>query len=242
MSELIRAIPAGFSAFAATNLDDIVILLLLFSQVNSSLRRQHIVMGQYLGFTILVLLSLPGFWGGLIVPQAWIGMLGIVPIFIGISRLFNQDGDESDDGTGYEAMMLEPTDAPMSGLLSPQVYAVAAITLANGSDNLSIYVPLFASCTWERLAIILSVFFLLVGVWCYVAYRLTDVPTIARTLMHHGNRLVPFILIGLGAMILIDSHTLEDRSLLAITLITSCLCLISVTRQSGLLSQTGEIK
>jgi cadmium resistance transport/sequestration family protein len=237
MSELIRAIPTGLGAFAATNLDDIVILLLLFSQVNSVFRRRHIVIGQYLGFFILVLASLPGFFGGLVVPQAWIGMLGIVPIFIGVSRLWHSDIDEVDN----ETMTLEAApQTPIAGLLSPQAYAVAAITFANGSDNLSIYVPLFASCSWGRLLIILTVFFLLVGVWCYAAYRLTCVPAIAQTLTHYGNLLVPFVLIGLGIMILIDSHTLEDRSLLVMTLIASGFCWLTLTRNQGTFAKVEE--
>ena len=237
MSELIRAIPIGLGAFVATNLDDIVILLLLFSQVNSMFRCRHVVIGQYLGFTILVLASLSGFFGGLVVPQTWIGMLGIVPIFIGVSRLLQSDTDES----GNEPITLEATNqSSIAGLLSPQTYAVAAITFANGSDNLSIYVPLFASCTWVRLLIILTVFFLLVGVWCYAAYCLTCVPAIARTLTHYGNLLIPFVLIGLGVMILMDSHTLEDRSLMVITLIASCFYLLTLTRNHSMLAKVEE--
>lgn len=240
MSELIRAIPTGLGAFAATNLDDIVILLLLFSQVNAIFRRRHIVVGQYLGFAILVLASLPGFFGGLVMPQAWIGMLGIVPIFIGVSRLWHPYTSDT-SASENESIALESTDrTPIAGLLSPQSYAVAAITFANGSDNLSIYVPLFASCTWGRLLIILTVFFLLVGVWCYAAYRLTCVPAIAQTLTHYGNLLVPFVLIGLGAVILIDSHTLEDRSLVVIALIASCFCMLTLTRNYGTLAKAEE--
>ena len=63
MSGLVTAIPTGLTAFSATNIDDIVILTLFFSQVNAAFRRRHIVVGQYLGFGTLVLASLPGFFG-----------------------------------------------------------------------------------------------------------------------------------------------------------------------------------
>jgi cadmium resistance protein CadD (predicted permease) len=62
-------------------------LTIFFSQVNATFRRRHIVIGQYLGFTALIIASLPGFFGGLIVPKAWIGILGLVPIAIGVSQL-----------------------------------------------------------------------------------------------------------------------------------------------------------
>jgi uncharacterized membrane protein YidH (DUF202 family) len=50
---------------------------------------------------------------------------------------------------------------------------------ALGSDNIGVYVPLFANSRLESLLVILGVFLLLVGVWCYVAYKLTTLPAIA---------------------------------------------------------------
>lgn len=225
MTNLLSAISTGITAFSATNLDDIVILMLFFSQVNTSFHQRHIVIGQYLGFAALVFASLPGFFGGLLVPQAWIGMLGIVPIAIGISRLLNPDEDESDDNSLLESA---DTASPLAGLLSPQTYSVAAVTFANGGDNVGIYVPLFASCTWESLVVILGVFFSLVGVWCYAAQQLTRVSAIGNTLTRYGNQLVPFVLMGLGVMILLESRTLEDRGLMVVALLVSGIVMITM--------------
>jgi cadmium resistance transport/sequestration family protein len=228
MSHFFTAIPAGITAFTATNLDDILILLLFFSQVNAWFRHRHIVAGQYLGFAALVLASLPGFFGGMLLPQAWIGMVGIVPIAIGVGRLLNR-GEEVEEDV---ALMPSPSDSYFSNILSPQTVGVASITFANGGDNIGIYVPLFASCNWETLLITLAMFFSLVGVWCYTAFQLVRVPTIADTLTRYGNFLVPFVLIGLGVMILLESHTLENRGLLVLALITSGLTGILLSRNS----------
>lgn len=62
--------------------------------------------------------------------------------------------------------------------LSPQIYNVAAVVFANGSDNIGIYVPLFANSNLGELLVIIGILFLLVGVWCYTAYQLTNLPTI----------------------------------------------------------------
>lgn len=223
MNEVITAFPKGLAAFTATNLDDIVILMLFFSQVSATFRRKHIVSGQYLGFGALVLASLPGFFGTALFPQAWIGLLGLVPIAIGASRLLNPDSDDAEE----EAPQVQ---SGLTHLLSPQTYSVAAVTFANGGDNIGIYVPLFASATWESLLAILAVFFSMVGVWCYAAYRLTCLPGVAQTLTRYGNYLVPFVLMGLGVLILIDSHTLEDRGLTVLTLVISGLGLIHLMR------------
>ncbi len=118
--------------------------------------------------------------------------------------------------------------SPASGLaslISPPAYSVAAITIANGSDNISIYMPLFASTGISSLLIIISVFLLLVGVWCYMTYKLTCQRDISNLLARYGNHFVPFVLIGLGVFIILDSASLSP-----IALITSCLCLMGLIK------------
>jgi cadmium resistance transport/sequestration family protein len=205
MNWWIQAAIAGSTAFIATNVDDILILMLFFSQTNSSFRRQHIVVGQYLGFIALVIASLPGFFGGLIIPRAWIGLLGFVPIAIGISNLMNNQKDEPEIQTVSDSN----TAKSLLVVIAPQTYKVAAVTFANGGDNIGIYVPLFASSNLAELAIICLTFLVLIGVWCYVAYRLTRHKAIAQILTKYGERVVPFILIGLGIYILLESETYQ---------------------------------
>lgn len=209
MSWFLQAIITGITAFVATNLDDILILMLLFSRVDTSYSTRHIVIGQYLGFSILILASLPGFLGGLIIPKIWIGLLGFLPIAIGISQLIKQDEEKTSVKTiGGEATAGFPTSA-LANLLTPQTYSIAAVTVANGGDNIGIYVPLFASSKLSEFVVILGVFFILIGVWCYAAYQLNRHPLIGRVLTRYGSRLVPFVLISLGIFILIDSQTYQ---------------------------------
>jgi cadmium resistance transport/sequestration family protein len=235
MSGLVTAIPTGVTAFCATNLDDILILLLFFSQVNSSLRRRHIVAGQYLGFTILVLASLPGFFGSLILPRPWIGLLGIVPIVIGISRLLEGQTDDLEES--------EPeitSGSSFLSFLSPQTCGVAAVTFANGGDNIGIYVPLFANSTWSSLLVIVGEFFLLVGIWCYAAYKLTQTKAIADMLTSYGNNLIPFVLIALGVLILLDSQTLSNPTLTVIALLISSFALRGLSKNNEQFSELTE--
>lgn len=225
MDELIIAIPTGITAFIATNLDDLVILTLLFSQVSETFRRWHIVAGQYLGFTTLVTASLPGFFGGLVFPQHWIGLLGLVPIAIGLSRWLNSEQDASEE---IQVKNGQFESSALASFLSPQAYGVAAITVANGSDNIGIYMPLFARSEPTSLGVILSIFFLFVGVWCYATYQLTRQPIIAEVLARYGNPLVPFVLIGLGVFIVLESSALSPLALVA-----SCLCLMGLVKMKG---------
>jgi cadmium resistance transport/sequestration family protein len=210
MSWLTQVLVTAIASFVATNIDDIVILMLFFAQMNATFRAKHIVAGQYLGFTVLILTSLPGFFGTLVLPRPWIGLLGLVPIAIGMHQLLQREEDEQVQ-TISEAVSSDPNNpsilSGVIGLLSPQTYQVAAVTFANGGDNIGIYVPLFSSTNWASLGVTLSVFFLLVGLWCAIAYYLTRRPLIANTLTRYGEAIVPFVLMGLGIFILIENGT-----------------------------------
>jgi cadmium resistance transport/sequestration family protein len=232
MNGLISAIGTGLVAFSATNFDDIVILLLFFSQINAYFRPRHIVVGQYLGFTILIILSLPGFFGRLIIPQNWIGLLGLLPIAIGINSLVNQEEDSSKE---VIAETTQPEASSISSFFSPQTYSVAAVTIANGSDNVSVYVPLFASSNLGSFLVIISLFLILLGVWCYGAYKLSHQKTIADILTRYGNNLIPFVLMGLGAFIVLKSEALS-----LIKLAASCLCLLILVKNDDSVNEIEE--
>lgn len=209
MNWIAAAIITGITSFAATNIDDMVISMLFFAQVNDTFRPRHIFIGKYLGFAALIAASLPGFFGGLIVPKAWIGLLGLVPIAIGISHLVNRENEEN-DVQAVSGEFNRESNSPVSklaNLFNPQTLNVAAVTVANGGDNIGIYLPLFASSDLPSLVVILAVFSVMVGVWSYVAYRLTRQRAIAHILTRYTKAVVPFVLIGLGIFILIESGT-----------------------------------
>lgn len=182
--------------------------MLFFSQTNSSFRRRHIVVGQYLGFVALILASLPGFFGGLIVPRTWIGLLGIIPIVIGISNLIASQENEPAIQTVADVRQQKLAKSLLV-VIAPQTYKVAAVTFANGGDNIGIYVPLFASSNLANLVVICLTFLVLIGVWCGIAYYLTRHQAIAKILTQYGERVVPFILIGLGIFILLENGTYQ---------------------------------
>lgn len=196
----------GITAFVATNLDDIVVLMVFFAQVNAKLRPWQIVTGQYLGFGVLLLLSLPGYFGGRLVPPHWIGLLGLVPLGIGLKMLFFPSNEAEEAVQVLESGASKRLQRFIT-FIPPQILQVGAITVANGGDNLGIYVPLFASKDLAGLLTILATFLILVGVWCYVAWRLVKQPMVGRVLGEYGDRLIPWVLMALGCYILFESGT-----------------------------------
>lgn len=211
MTNGLGVILRAVTAFTATNLDDILVLLLFFSQAVTVIQKRRIVVGQYIGFTVIILVSLPGFFSGLIVPKPWLGLLGLLPISVGVKQLWELRQQGLTELSEQELSLSNSTPQPLkaiAGLLHPQTYNVAAVTLANGGDNFSIYIPLFAGVSLTGLGLTLSVFYLLVGVWCGLGDRLSRQPHLARLLTRHGQIAVPFVLIGLGLMLIYERGTL----------------------------------
>lgn len=203
---VVTTILTALMTFAATNIDDIFVLMMFFSQTNGSFRRRHVVVGQYVGFIALVAISLLGFWGSFMIPREFIGLFGLLPIAIGI-RKFARSEDKS--GPPTAAIPNPKVPSALGILLHPKTYHVAAVTFANGGDNVGIYTPWFASLDLSRLLITLMVFFLLVMLWCVLGIRLTYQKQVAQLLSGYGHVMVPLVLIGLGVLIIIENGTLH---------------------------------
>ena len=85
---------------------------------------------------------------------------------------------------------------------------IAAVTIANGGDNIGIYIPLFAMQTLQEKAIVIGLFLLMVGVWCGTALYLSKHPSVVRTIDKYGHMITPIVLILLGIYILFESGSL----------------------------------
>ncbi|MGI2904398.1 cadmium resistance transporter [Tolypothrix sp. VBCCA 56010] len=212
MSWLISTLFIGISAAFATTFDDNLYLTAFFGKVNRTFRPKHIVIGEFLGFTALVFASLPGFFGGLIVPDAWIGLLGFLPIAIGISNLISRE----EEGSVQTVSVLNCDDESQrrnqslwATIRDRQTYRVSAVTIANGANNIGIYVPLFASSNLSSLGLILCVCYLTIGLWCFLSYHMTRNRLAAPVVASYGRKIFPFVLIYLGLSILIKSGTYQ---------------------------------
>ncbi|MBF2005801.1 MAG: cadmium resistance transporter [Chlorogloeopsis fritschii C42_A2020_084] len=214
MSWLTGTLIIGISAAFATTFDDNIYLTAFFGKVNHIFRPKHIIVGEFVGFTALVFASLPGFFGGLILPESWIGLLGILPISIGIINLMsrNDDGDTIQDvsiGFSHAVKSRRRKKSLWATLRDPHTYRVSAVTIANGGNNIGIYVPLFASSNLPSLGVILCVCYLTVGLWCFLSYNLTRNPLMAPLLARYGRKVFPIVLIWLGFSIMMKSGTFQ---------------------------------
>lgn len=215
MINIVEAGISGVAAFAATNLDDLFLLMLYFSRANNNPQREgSIILGQYIGFSVLVFISVLGYLGSLLIPRQYVGLLGFLPILLGVKDLLSlQRADESDQPQDV-ANTWEPNRsgvfrAPWLKWASLETFSIAAVTVANGSDNLAVYTPLFAAGGVTPMVIIIVVLLLMVRVWCFIADWLTENPVTAGPLRRYGRVLMPFVLMGIGLTILIESGALK---------------------------------
>jgi cadmium resistance protein CadD (predicted permease) len=92
--------------------------------------------------------------------------------------------------------------------LNPEISSVAAITVGNGLDNIATYIPLFGAGNIMRMGILIGIFLLLIGLWCYIGHALVSLPIIANTTERYGHVVLPFIFITLGMLIMIETGTI----------------------------------
>jgi len=180
---------AALFSFAATNVDDLFINMLFFAQADSQQKALHIVLGKYLGIGALFLVSLAG--AGLLhaLPIASLRLLGVVPIVLGVRAWLRRDEEDSSRSPACAA----------GGLL----LSTALVTIANGADNIGVYMPLLSSCSAWQIAATAAVFALMTAVWCLVSRRLANLPLLRSTLTRYRHIAVPIVLIALGVYILV---------------------------------------
>ncbi|WP_245854712.1 cadmium resistance transporter [Micromonospora wenchangensis] len=192
MTDLLGDASGATAVFAATNLDDIVVLTVLFVAARSTGRPRpwQIVAGQYLGIAALVTAALVVAAGLLVVPDPWTGLLGLLPVALGVRALLARTDDDT-------------PPAVVGGLLG-----VAGVTVANGADNIAVYVPVFRSLDPATGLVYLLVFALLVAVWCGAAALLGGHPRVVRLVGRAGHWLVPVVFVAIGLVILVGSGVL----------------------------------
>lgn len=88
------------------------------------------------------------------------------------------------------------------------LFAVAALMIANGADNIVTYTPLFAvHAGWER-AVLAAIFMAMTGLWCGLAFWLGGHDRVRALFERYGRPLVPIFLMVLGLTILMSSESI----------------------------------
>jgi len=184
---------ATATAVYATNVDDVLILAVLFlsSRAGGRPRPWQIITGMYAGTGVLVGVSAVAAVGLLLVPDTWVGLLGLAPLALGVRGLF-------------KAARAKPGD-DRSPVVASGTISITVLIVANGGDNLAVYPPLFRTLGVADSLVTAAVFAVLVGVWCAIGALLTSHKRLIGVVEQFGHWLVPSIFVLLGAAIILES-------------------------------------
>lgn len=195
---LVGAVGAA-GLFAATNVDDIVVLTVLFlkSRASGQPKIWQIWAGQYLGLFALVAASAAAALGLTVLPDRWVGLMGVVPIVLGLRNLVK---------------LLHPRHPPGPGDAAAPVttgwLAVTALTMANGADNISVYTPMFRTLDTGQTLVTVGVFAIMPALWCIAGSWLGSHKRVIALVARAGHWIVPVLFILIGVLIVLRSGLL----------------------------------
>lgn len=199
---ILEVIALGIGAFVATNINDLFILMVFFAK--RSFPITQIIVGQYVGMGLLLGVSLVGSLITLLIPHNLIGLVGLFPIAIGIKELVELRNKKYED----EAIVVNRLYKNRWKTYLPFL-TVATITFSGG-EEIGIYTSIFATNdSPSEIITIFSVVMILTGVWCGIAFSLVKRSFLAAQLRRVADRVLPFVLIGLGIYILIEAFLIQ---------------------------------
>ncbi|MFM0223508.1 cadmium resistance transporter [Paraburkholderia dipogonis] len=224
------------AGYTATNIDNLFVLLAFLAEAGDERRR--VIAGQYAGSLILVVGSMV--LAALLkhLPAGYVGLLGILPIGVGLSKAWERFGpgnaqqeetartETGPPASSGPASSGHSVSAPDAGKAANQAgppapatpsparrasswWTIACVAVANGSDNLAVYVPLYASHSHGEGAFISLVFIVMIGLWCAGAVWLVEHPLLGAPIRRYGTALLPLILVIIGVSVIAQNDTLR---------------------------------
>lgn len=197
---MIQNIVTSIILYSGTAVDLLIILMLFFAKRKSRKDIINIYLGQFLGSVSLILLSLLfAFVLNYIPSKEILGLLGLIPIFLGLKVLLLGDSDG-------EAIAKDGLRKDNKNL----IFLVAMITFAScGADNIGVFVPYFTTLNLANLIVTLLTFLVMNYLLVFSAQKLAQVPSVGETLEKYSRWFIAVVYLGLGMYILIENNSFD---------------------------------
>jgi cadmium resistance transport/sequestration family protein len=190
---------ASVAIFIATSVDELVVLTTMFAYAERRNAVAQVYVGQLISQVVLLTISVLAASGIATISQKGIGLLGIVPIILGIRILLG--GDEDDDAQ---------ETANRLGSRANFTLTVGLIAIGGGSEELAVFIPYLGSLAMPDLIVALVTLVLLVPAWCRLSQWIASIERIHGMITRYQRILVPVVFIGLGMFVIVDSGLLDD--------------------------------
>ena len=197
---MIQNIVTSIILYSGTAVDLLIILMLFFAKRKSRKDIINIYLGQFLGSVSLIFLSLLfAFVLNYIPSKEILGLLGLIPIFLGLKVLLLGDSDG-------EAIAKDGLRKDNKNL----IFLVAMITFAScGADNIGVFVPYFTTLNLANLIVTLLTFLVMIYLLDFSAQKLAQVPSVGETLEKYSRWFIAVVYLGLGMYILIENNSFD---------------------------------
>ena len=197
---MIQNVVTSIILYSGTAVDLLIILMLFFAKRKSRKDIINIYLGQFLGSVSLILLSLLfAFVLNYIPSKEILGLLGLIPIFLGLKVLLLGDSD----GEAIAKDGLRKDDKNL-------IFLVAMITFAScGADNIGVFVPYFTTLNLANLIVALLTFLVMIYLLVFSAQKLAQVPSVGETLEKYSRWFIAVVYLGLGMYILIENNSFD---------------------------------
>ena len=195
---MIQNVVTSIILYSGTAVDLLIILMLFFAKRKSRKDIINIYLGQFLGSVSLIFLSLLfAFVLNYIPSKEILGLLGLIPIFLGLKVLLLGDSDG-------EAIAKDGLRKDNKNL----IFLVAMITFAScGADNIGVFVPYFITLNLANLIVALLTFLVMIYLLVFSAQKLAQVPSVGETLEKYSRWFIAVVYLGLGIYILIENNS-----------------------------------
>nr|WP_152906154.1 CadD family cadmium resistance transporter [Streptococcus pseudopneumoniae] len=197
---MIQNVVTSIILYSGTAVDLLIILMLFFAKRKSRKDIINIYLGQFLGSVSLILLSLLfAFVLNYIPSKEILGLLGLIPIFLGLKVLLLGDSDG-------ETIAKEGLRKDNKNL----IFLVAMITFAScGADNIGVFVPYFTTLNLANLIVALLTFLVMIYLLVFSAQKLAQVPSVGEILEKYSRWFIAVVYLGLGIYILIENNSFD---------------------------------
>lgn len=197
---MIQNVVTSIILYSGTAVDLLIILMIFFAKRKSRKDIINIYLGQFVGSVSLILLSLLfAFVLDFIPSKEILGLLGLIPIFLGLKVLLLGDSDG-------EAIAKEGLRKDNKNL----IFLVAMITFAScGADNIGVFVPYFTTLNLANLIVALLTFLVMIYLLVFSAQKLAQVPSVGETLEKYSRWFIAVVYLGLGIYILIENNSFD---------------------------------
>ncbi|HES6805577.1 TPA: CadD family cadmium resistance transporter [Streptococcus pyogenes] len=197
---MIQNVVTSIILYSGTAVNLLIILMLFFAKRKSRKDIINIYLGQFLGSVSLIFLSLLfAFVLNYIPSKEILGLLGLIPIFLGLKVLLLGDSDG-------EAIAKDGLRKDNKNL----IFLVAMITFAScGADNIGVFVPYFTTLNLANLIVTLLTFLVMIYLLVFSAQKLAQVPSVGETLEKYSRWFIAVVYLGLGMYILIENNSFD---------------------------------